>query len=299
MNLFITGAGGFVGSELVRRLGEHASVRAVCLGRHPARAELPPNIRWHAGDLLDAEAYRSHLEGCDLVLHLAALTGRASRQDFIRVNVEGTRALVDASRRAGVSRFLYVSSIAAAFAGTRDYPYAESKQAAEEIVQTSGLRTLTVRPTIILGPDSPLGAKLRTLAMAPVLVVFGDGRASIQPIQVSDLAAILISLIDEDRFAGEILDVGGPEDIGMEDFLRRVRTAAGRATGPVLHVPVGPLRVLLRTFERISTALVPFTAGQLSSFTQDGVARPALPPVDRHVRLRDMEEMIREMVADG
>ena len=299
MNLFITGAGGLVGRSLVRRIGQHASLNAMCIGRNPPQKDVPSNVRWHRSDLLDPDSYRTQLAGCETVIHLAAVTGRAPRERFFQVNTEGTRTLVEASRHAGVSRFLFVSSIAAAFADTRDYPYAESKRKAESIVLASGMRTLIVRPTIILGSGSPLGAKLRTLATGPALIVFGDGRARIQPIDVDDLATILISLIDEDRFAGEILDAGGPEDIGMEDFLRRVRSAAGRGPGPVLHVPVGPLRLALGALERISTSVVPFTAGQLSSFTHDGVARPATPPVDRQVRLRSLEAMIREMVDRG
>jgi NADH dehydrogenase len=299
MNLFITGANGFVGRSMIRRIGEHASLHAVCIGRSAPRESLPPNVRWCAGDLLDPEGYRAELTGCDVAVHLAALTGRASRRQFFQVNTQGTRALVDASRRAGVSRFLYVSSIAAAFTDTPDYPYAESKRAAESIVQSSGLRTLIVRPTIVLGPGSPLGSKLYTLATAPVLILFGNGRARIQPIHVDDLARILVSLILENRFADETLDIGGPEDVGMEDFLQRVRSAAGRGTGRALHIPVGPLQLGLRAVERISTSLVPFTAGQLTSFTHDGLARPCTPPLDPQVRLRSLEEMIREMSSHG
>jgi nucleoside-diphosphate-sugar epimerase len=298
-SLFITGASGFVGRSLVKQVGQRSELAAICVGRSAAPAGLPASVRWHSADLLDPGSYQAQLAGSDVVLHLAGLTGRASRSSFFRVNTESTRVLLDASKAAGVPRFLFVSSVAASFSGSPYYHYAQSKRAAEALVQQSGLRTVIVRPTIVLGPGSPLGEKLRTLASGPVVLVFGNGRARIQPIHVDDLAAILLSLIDTDRFTGEVIEVGGAEDVEMQDFLERVRKAQDLPKGRVIHIPVRPLQLVLSGMERISTSFLPFTAGQLSSFTNDGIAAPAVPPVDQGIRLRSLDEMIGELVNRG
>ena len=93
-----------------------------------------------------------------LVNPAACATGKASAADHHRLNVEGTAALVAACQQAGVSRLLFVSSIAVTFADQTGYHYAAAKTAAEQIVHGSGLRVRVVRPTMIFGAGSPVEA---------------------------------------------------------------------------------------------------------------------------------------------
>jgi NADH dehydrogenase len=232
----------------------------------------PPSssVRWVQGDLLDDAGWRSALDGADTIVHLAAATGRIPPVQIRRVNVDATARLLEFARTANVERFLFVSSIAAKFADAPHYHYAASKRAAERLVADSGMRTLIVRPTMVLGPGSPIGQRLRTLATAPVLIVFGNGRTRIQPVHVDDLAIILADLASAGPFDGRTVEVGGVDVVEIEAFLRRVRSGARRDAGAALRVPVGPLRAGLALVERLSVKLVPFTAGQLASFTNDG-----------------------------
>ena len=109
----MTGASGFLGSRLLDRIGDRSG-RIVCLGRRkiPARG---PNVEFVGGNLPDREACRKALKGCDTVLHLAAATGKHRREEYFQVNRDGTAALLEQARQAGVTRFLYVSTIAAKF----------------------------------------------------------------------------------------------------------------------------------------------------------------------------------------
>jgi len=294
--LFVTGAGGFVGRRFIELAADRTDLRVTALVRNTLPDPMPEGVRFVSADLLN-EAWPPVLDGIDTVVHLAALTGKAPAAAFRRVNVTGTTRLLDACRAAGVRRFLFVSSIAAKFADTR-YPYADSKRDAEAAVRASGMRTVIVRPTIILGPGSPIGERFRTLGTAPIVPVFGDGRALIQPVHVDDLARVMLALIERDRFDGETLEVGGPDVIMIEEFLRRVHRLARGFEARTLHVPVAPLRAFLSLLEKVSIALVPFTAGQLASFSNDGVAVDAgvsgLVP-DMH----SVDAMIADLVRHG
>src|SRR5262245_25686802 len=110
--IFMTGASGFLGGHLLKRLTAKAG-RVICLGhRKPA---LAGTFEFVAGDLLDREACRRAMQGCDTVVHLAAATGKHRPDRFFKVNRDGTAALLQIARETPVERFLYVSSIAAKF----------------------------------------------------------------------------------------------------------------------------------------------------------------------------------------
>ena len=93
------------------------------------------------------------------MVHLAAVTGRAAPADYRRVNVDGTRALLRACTAAKVRRFVHMSTIAAAYAEQRYYPYAKSKSEAEALVRDSGMDFSIIRPTLVLGARSQSGTR--------------------------------------------------------------------------------------------------------------------------------------------
>ena len=298
--LFVTGATGFVGRVFIERIATHDDVTVTALARHVPSSPPAPSVRWVQGDLLGDGDWRSALEGADTVVHMAAATGRIAPAQIRRVNVDATARLLEFARAANVGRFLFVSSIAANFADAPHYHYAAAKREAERAVLGSGLRTLIVRPTMVLGTGSPIGQKLRALATAPVMAVFGNGRTRIQPVHVGDLAALLLALATGPAFDGRTLDAGGPGAVGIEEFLRKVRTAVRGAAGSVLHVPVRPLRSVLAAIERVSVRIVPFTAGQLASFTNDGTTSG--PDAWREAGtepLHDIDSIAAETAADA
>jgi len=224
------------------------------------------------GDLAEPSTYERSLEGCDVVVHLAATTGKASRGDYHRVNAEGTRLLVAAAGRAGVRGFLHVSSVAVKFEEQKSYWYAHSKMRSEQVLRDGGVPYVIVRPTMILGPGAPLLESLGKLAAAPVVVVFGDGSARVQPVFVDDLVARMLELVETCRFDGDTIDVGGADVVSIEELLQRLRVAGGGRRGRVLHLPLRPLRAVLAMLEPLLLPALPLTAGQLATFANDGTA---------------------------
>ena len=271
--IFVTGGTGFVGHRLLHALP--ALGRPVyALQRVAARAEIR-GVEPVIGDLLEPASYAAALSKCRTVLHLAASTGRAAAADHMRTNAEGTAQLVAAAKTAGVTEFLFVSSIAAAFPDTRGYPYAIAKRAAEESVRTSGLPFLIVRPTMILGPGAPLLAALEKLALLPLTVVPGSGRVRVQPVHVDDVVRCLVVATQDRLFTGETVAIGGPEVVTFRDLLGEIRRSRRGASGGAVHVPLVVLQTPLRVAEAAGLIkLLPISAGQLTSFKFDGLADP-------------------------
>lgn len=274
-SVFVTGGAGFVGRRLLDALAR-TGCRVVALDRSgKLRGQAPQGCEVVNGDLFDPAAYRDALATCDTVIHLAAATGNASREQHHRVNADGARVLVEEARRAGVTRFLFVSSIAVTFPNLDGYHYAQAKARAETIVRESGLRFLIVRPTMILGPGAPILASLEKLATLPIAVLPGSGRAEVEPIHVDDVAASLVTAVEVDAFTNVAMVIAGPERISMETLIRRLRSARRGKAGPLVRIPLPFLQVPLKLAETVGLArLLPITAGQLSSFRYDGIGTP-------------------------
>jgi nucleoside-diphosphate-sugar epimerase len=276
--LFLTGATGFVGRRLLERLSPALTADVRCLTRHPEQLPAPRagGASWAAvpGDLSDDSSWPDRLTGVETVLHLAAVTGKARAATFEAVNHQATRRLLERARAAGVRRFIFVSSVAAGFPDQRHYPYAHSKARAEQAVLDAGLDALIVRPTMVLGPGSAVLAGLSRLATAPAAIVFGSGKLPVQPIHVDDLADLLLAALTLQPLGGRMIEAGGPEILELNDLLGRIRLLALARRGPMLHLPLAPLRAVLAAMEPVLFPLLPFTAGQLASFANAGTAKP-------------------------
>ncbi len=294
--LFLTGASGFVGRRLLGILARAGYRDVRLLTRDPARlaglASLPPSWRVIEGALGDASAWGDALTGTDTVVHLAAATGKAPRRLHFEVNREGTRGLLERSRAAGVRRFLYVSSIAVAYQDRPHYHYAEAKAAAEGLVGASGLDCLIVRPTVVLGPGSPLLAGLRRLALLPIPLIFGNGKAPVQPLHVDDLARLLEAALRLAGWGGRAITAGGPEILSIEELLLRMRATRKPDRRGLVHLPLGPSRLVLSLLEPILLPLLPFTAGQLAFFANPSIVEADSLLAELPAPARGLAEML-------
>jgi len=294
--LFVTGAGGFIGRHLLERM-DGSGRAVVCLSRQ-ARPE-EPGRRWVQGDLAHPSSFSDALAGCEAVVHLAALTGKARAADYERVNVEGTRALLEACRRAGVKRLLYVSTIATHYPEKRRYPYARSKERGEGLVRSSSLEWTIMRPTIVLGSGSAIWDSLCKLARMPLTPVFGGGKVLVQPVAARDVADCILTWVRRGRMRGEEIDVGGPEQLSFRDLLRRMRrTLRGKQSG-LLAVPLKSTMAVLSLLEPFMLGALPLTAGQLYAFRYDSTAQPSDFMVLRRDRLTRIDALIEELARDA
>jgi dihydroflavonol-4-reductase len=166
----VTGATGFVGWHVARALLERGdSVRA--LARDPVKLRELPGIAPFQGDLRDAASLEHAVEGCAVVFHVAADYRLWTRepQEMYKSNVEGTRAMLEAARRAGVERFVYTSTVGCigmdtpdgigderseAFLSAMQGPYKRSKFLAEQVALGFAQKGF---PVVIVNPTAPVG----------------------------------------------------------------------------------------------------------------------------------------------
>ncbi len=273
-SLFITGAGGFIARNLLAKFDATRYSRVYCLSRTLTTNTEFPSLRGEChvirGGIHQPDLYAPYLRSTDTLVHLAAATGKASRREFYEVNRDGTELLVDQCKQAGVKKFLYVSSIAARYPDKTRNPYAKSKEMAENVVQNSGLNYVIVRPTIVIGHDSAVWKSLLMLARARIAPIVGDGTTKIQPIHIEDLVDCLVSIINQTTFTDEVLELGGPEAIGIESFIRKIHELNSGTELRTVHIPAKPLIAVLWTLETFLRPILPVTTGQLSAFLYDG-----------------------------
>src|SRR5881398_2759971 len=216
-------------------------------------------------------AFTTLMRAANAVVHLVGIIVEMGRATFHAVHVEGTRRVVEAARRAGVERFVYMSAVSA-----RDEPdatpYHRTKWQAEELVRTSGLSHAVFRPSIISGPASP---PIRTLARlhrwSPVVPVFGDGHFPTQPVWVEDVALAFAFAVEQPALGGAF-ELGGPQVLTYEELVLAIGRAAGHPR-PLVHLPLALARAAAGAFDLLGAA-APLTSDQLQMLVE-GSATPA------------------------
>jgi dihydroflavonol-4-reductase len=195
VNVLVTGGTGFIGAHICAACvarGDRVRVLRRASSSLLALAGMP--IEFVIGDVLDRAAVARAVEGCDLVFHVAAISSywRARREEIERVNVEGTRVVMEACLRAGTPRVVHTSS-AAAVGIARNRPadettpfdrlsatfaYANSKRCAEKVVLEAVGRGL---PAVMVNPAAVVGAADHYLNTGSLVVAYSRGRIPIVP----------------------------------------------------------------------------------------------------------------------
>ncbi len=188
MTIALTGGTGFVGQAVI----DCAQAKGVAL-RALTRSSQPPRegVTWIAGDLADRKALTKLVRGAEAVIHVAGLTNAPGHAEFEAGNVSGTLALIEAAVKAGVPRFVFVSSLAAREPGLS--AYGRSKARAERLVKASGLDWTIVRPPAVFGPRDKEMFELFRAAKWGVVPTPKEGRTSV--LHAADLAQLLLALV--------------------------------------------------------------------------------------------------------
>ena len=222
--ILVTGATGFIGSNLVPRLVLSSNVRCLIRPASANKLKRDISVEIFAKDLASAEDLESALHGIRCVIHLAALLRKEDPEEIHKVNVEGTRRLVEAAKKQGVSRFIFVSTENALRDDLHD-AYATSKREAENIVR-SFPNHLIIRPCFIYGrgDNHGLGRLFSMAKNSAVVPLFGGLEKPIQPIYIDDMVEYLVRAVQND-LRGEYL-IAGCETISINQFIKKALKAA-------------------------------------------------------------------------
>ncbi|HXG31060.1 MAG TPA: NAD-dependent epimerase/dehydratase family protein [Thermodesulfobacteriota bacterium] len=263
MKAVITGGTGFIGGRLVADLIARGH-RVRCLVRRTSKIEglKKMGVELCYGDLSNPDSFNELTGGGDVVYHLAAMVSDwGPREEFYKINVEGTRNLLIASKESGVKRFVYMSTAGVLwkydFWGVRDmididesYPYPESynnhynesKAEAERAVmgffRDTGLEAVIIRPSGVWGAgDMVILPRLVKAAKKGILLSVGRGNSLVSPCHVENLVRALILASASENAAGKIYFVNDGMKIEHLAFISRLLKAVGIDWSPRLSIP--------------------------------------------------------------
>jgi len=274
VRVLVTGASGFVGRPLVERLAAGgADVTALVAPDDDAGASAlaERGVRVVRGDVAVRGDLDAAVAGSEVVYHLAGLVGarRARRDDYARVNVQGTRNVAEAASAARAAHLVHVSTVGvhgnpARATADETAPFAPlnayqgSKLAAESeirrVVRDHGLSATIARLTTLYGPGDRRALPLfRDVARGRIVVV-GDGRLPYQMTHVADAVTALLRCGERRRDPGEAFFVGSDERTTVGAIIDLVARAVG--TSPrIVRLPRLPVALAWRAQRRLVRAL--------------------------------------------
>lgn len=239
----LTGATGFVGGAIARRLSENGHPLRLLARRTAALPALSGEPIAIAGALDDRASLARLMEGADMAVHAAGAIKAIDAHEFDRVNRAGAAAVADAAREAGVGRFVLISSIAAR--SPLLSAYAASKRAGEaEALQRLGERVTVLRPPVVYGPGDRETLPMFRAARLGLFPIPGPREARLSFIHVADLAgAVAACLAARETPAGvHEPDDGAQGGYGWAEILAALGSVFGRTPHP-LHVPLTVLKL--------------------------------------------------------
>lgn len=267
--IFITGATGFVGRQVVDALGDHRL--RVLTHRATLDIQTEPRVEIVQGDVTNPADLSDSMEGCSSVIHLVAAIQESRDNSFDRLIRQGTENVVAEATRAGVERIILMSAN-----GARDdprYPYLSAKWHAEQAVIESGISYSIFRPSVIFGPGDEFINKLASVVrMFPIIPVIGDGTSRFQPVHVHDVADAFRRVIDKPTVtANATLELGGARAYTYRELVDAIRREL-QVTKPTLNVPVGLMKLAVRASTPLPSRLrPPVTLEQLRMLALDNV----------------------------
>lgn len=279
IRIAITGASGYIGRRLIAAANSH-NVEILAFVRSRRRFPYARGVSVEEFDLTKPRLEHQCLAGVDAVIHLAAIIKEDSRPEGSDedLNVKGTRALLEAARRQGVRRFVFLSSQSAS--PTAPTRYGQSKWTIEQLMD--GPQEIVVRPGMVSG--GPLrgvyGSLLRLAKRFPLLPIL-RARAPVHPIHIDDLCEALLILATAPGTQPKVVRLAPRASMPFKAYVRRMtRERLG------LRVWLAPIPAFLVLFLSRLSERVPF----LPTVSQERVkGLLALPRFDFSEPQNEME----------
>ena len=262
MQVFLTGAEGFIGSHVVDELlkrGHEVTAYILYNSFNAAgwldRDDLASNtgLQIISGDIRDADSVQAAVGGCDVVIHLASLVAipysYQAPRSYLETNAIGTLNVMEAARRAGVSRVIHTST--SEVYGSAQYvpidekhplvgqsPYSASKIAGDQISHSYwasfGLPVTTLRPFNAYGPRQSQRAFIPSVMVQLLNGAQELSLGSLTPTRdltyVEDTAAGFVAAAMSDKGCGEVFNMGSGFEISMADVVDRIAAISGLHT---------------------------------------------------------------------
>lgn len=287
MRILITGATGFIGQHLVKKvLEEEDQVRVLVRKRTPAPILQDNRVEVFCGDLTIQESLRDIARGIEGVIHAAGVMGKwgVSSGELFQGNVAGVKHLLEACRSSNIQHFIHLSSCGVSGPLEQDgadeetpcnpsLPYERVKYQGERIAQEMAARhqiPLTiVRPTFTYGPGDLHHLPLFRLIQRGLFVFLGDGRGTLHPVYIDDLVEGVL-LCRAGHSSNRLYILGGGEIVTIRQLASCLAQGLG-ARPPRWRLPLGiawPAALAFEMAGKMARFEPPITRSRLALFTR-------------------------------
>jgi len=249
VKLFITGATGFVGREVVKQaLKEGHTVKCLVRNRRKAQFLVQQGAELYEGDILSFKTLNAALTGgVDAIIHLVGIISEFGGQSYDSIHYSGSVNVIDAALRFQIKRFVHMSAL-----GSRPNapsPYHATKFQAEQYLRNSGLDWTIFRPSIIYGQnDEFINRFANLMKIAPFVPVFGDGEKKLQPISCEDVAKCIVSALNKEETTDKIYELGGPTPLSWNEIMKIIMGETGR-NRTIIPIPYSVAMTMATLFE--------------------------------------------------
>ncbi len=255
--ILLTGATGFIGRNLVKRLMEQGEPVRCLISQHRTNriswdTEAPNAPEVIIGSLLDDEVLFRAMAGVHTVIHLANAQWWGRFRDLERIELNGTRKLIAAARAARIGRIIIPSHLGASSASA--YTLLKIKGQVEELIRASGLAYTIIRSGIVFGEeDHFINHIAMMLSVNPFFFVMpGHGEIALHPIYIDDLVEAIARSLEHIDIVDETIEIGGPEYTTFQDMMYTIMRVTGMQR---ILIPVPPY--LVRTIVSIYSRIFP------------------------------------------
>jgi uncharacterized protein YbjT (DUF2867 family) len=273
MPVVVTGASGFIGPHAVRAFARSSpQVRAYIRRSEAAEALRRLGAKVAIGRIDDVDNLQTVMAGAHTLCHLVGGMNPSGSEGYEESIVGSLEPAIEAARRAGLRRVLYLSYPGASSDAAN--PYVRSKGRAEELVRSAGLEHVIIRSTLAYGPGSWWLRAFAKLARRHPAMVVGTGRQAVAPIFVEDVAAVLAAADDRERVNSGTWGLEGPDRIDADGL---ADTLAGRRARKVHLRPVAAARLARLFGERVSLPALELMSGDSLADAPDAAAEFGVP----------------------
>ena len=247
MKVCVAGGTGLLGRAIVPALIDAGHDVVVLSRSNPAADPIDPRATWVRGDVTDPGGLVEPLRGIDAVVDAVQFPKSPVENPrkgftFERIDLGGTKNLVDAAKAAGVPRFIGLSGAGAA--EDARFHWLRFKWQEEQHIQASGLTYTIFRPSWIFGPrDVSLNRFVGFAKFLPFIPVIGDGKTRLNPLFSGDLARHVAKALTLADAENRMFEIGGPEVLTMDDIIRTALAARGKKRF-LLHQPAWLMKML-------------------------------------------------------
>lgn len=271
MRVVITGGTGFLGSHLAEAFLEDGHDVSILARRPEAARAWESRTRVTIGEITDATALDQAFQGASVALHLVSnfRTAAGAAGTYWQTNVRGTEEALAAARRAGVRRFVHVSTIGV-HGHVRSTPadesspfhpgdlYQETKAVAETHVRNQagegGMEIVVVRPCSMYGPGDVRMLKMFRMLAKRTFFTLGPCAENFHAVYIDDLIDGFRRVVAAEGIHGEVFILGGPRYVPLRDYLGVAARAVG-APPPWIRLPYGPALALSTLCEKACVPL--------------------------------------------